>query len=108
MRVLEVLLLMVAGVPLLVYPFATLAFTMSLAVIQNANTSTLVTVFAIVCIAAMTLYPIVYVYSVIMYRVHRKKGRLKKSKASVWLPYKFIAIIIATFFLWNAAEGVGA
>lgn len=103
-RKLPIFLLFLAGLPLLVYPFLLIANAMSVAGYQAADVSVFVIIFRSAFLLISTLYPVVFLGSVVSYVVSQRRGNSRWAGRSVWIPYLTLALILVLFLLWLLAE----
>jgi len=106
-RLLEILLLVVAGIPLLIYPSVLVANVMSIAGYQGGDLSVILKITSTAFMLVTTLYPIVYLCSVIGYIVFSIKRKKRWARKLVWLPYKTIGAVIVLYACWGLSSYLG-
>lgn len=96
--VISTFLFVIAGVPLLLYPFVLIANVMSLAAEPTGQPAPLVlTIICYAFLAASSSYPATYIVSLIIYRQ-------RKRLLYAFAPLVHIAVVVLLHLLWGAVE----
>jgi len=99
-RWLHIVLLVLAGLPLIIFPAQILANVMSIAGHGHSDASFIVRFVSMAFMATSTAYPIVYLASIVGYTVSSIKKNASWAWKFVTMPYWSLALIAVFFVLW--------
>ena len=92
--------LILAALPLLIYPFILMANIMSLAGYGSNDTPFLLNLFSKGFLLSSSAYPVVYVFSVIMYFYAKRRDNIKRVSIFAKLPLIYLFFVYLFLMGW--------
>ncbi len=99
-QIVQILLLLLAGLPLVIYPVLLIANVMSLAGYQSTSAGAMVTIVSLGFFFTSTIYPVVYITSIIGYFISSRKKSALWKRRFVIIPFVALAIQLVMLGLW--------
>lgn len=105
--VFEIFLLLLAGIPLLIYPVVMMSFGMGMSRGFGDDVGFLLKITSVASMLASTLYPLVYLCSVVGFVVFSIKKNAQWARKFAWFPITTCASIIVLVLLWHVSGILG-